>query len=287
MDISVYITSYNQKNFLKQAIDSVISQTLKPIEIIIIDDASTDGSDKLIEEYERTYDKWIKPIYNTSNKGISFCRNLAIAKATGKYLTWVDGDDFFFPQKLEKEAALLEDGRYQIAFSNYYLSENDLFSFKSIWANSISDFPQKGTMFEQVLTRKFPRGMLYRSELIERDYIYKVGGYDTDLNIYEDYDLRIRLSKLCNINYTIEPLSIYRLHPAGLSKASKGKHYDAFKYIFEKYKNEVTALKKANREKVELEISKLMESRSTKNTPDKLTLKDRIKMKLINGINRI
>ncbi len=99
MNISVYITSYNQQEYLKEAIESVLSQTLLPKEIWVIDDASTDGSQETIRNYINKYPNLIKAHFNDTNKGITFCRNKGISLVSEEYATWLDGDDIYLPQK--------------------------------------------------------------------------------------------------------------------------------------------------------------------------------------------
>ncbi len=99
--ISVFITSYNQKKFLVEAIESVLSQTLKPVELIIVDDRSTDGSQEVIGEYARRYPDLIRPYYQEMNVGIAANKAFAQQHVNGDWLTYLNGDDRFLPQKLE------------------------------------------------------------------------------------------------------------------------------------------------------------------------------------------
>ena len=137
MRISVYITSYNQKAFLKEAIDSVLNQTLQPYEIIIVDDCSTDGSQELILSYADKY-VYVKPIFHKKNLGVAKVRITALSNIKGDYVTYVDGDDVFLPNKLEIEANLIKSGEFNVAFSNnMYVDSNDLNDVKWIWADNV------------------------------------------------------------------------------------------------------------------------------------------------------
>ena len=127
--ISVYITSYNQKEYLVEAIDSVLNQTLKPFEIIIVDDCSTDGSREVIAGYALRYPDLVNPIYHTRNQGVAQARIDALQMVTGDYVTYVDGDDRYLPTKLEKEARLLQENANDLGMSyeNQELSRTYLF----------------------------------------------------------------------------------------------------------------------------------------------------------------
>src|SRR3954469_3080161 len=118
--ISVIITSYNQKNYLIEAIESVINQTVKPHEIIIVDDHSTDDkSIEIIREYVARYPTLVKAIFQEKNVGIPKNRNTALHKVTGNYVAILDGDDRFLPDKVETElAALRQHPAVQCIYSN-------------------------------------------------------------------------------------------------------------------------------------------------------------------------
>ena len=97
-DISVIICSYNQSVILREAIDSVINQTLPASEIIVCDDASTDGSQELIRSLEIQSGGLIRGIFQERNVGVAANRNTGLKAATGELVTWLDGDDIFLPR---------------------------------------------------------------------------------------------------------------------------------------------------------------------------------------------
>lgn len=239
MKITVYITSYNQKELLKQAIESVLNQTLKPFEIIIVDDASVDGSAELIKMYAEKHPNLVRYILNEENKGVSKVRVAALESVRGDYVTYLDGDDLYLPQKLEKEASLICEGDYDVAFSNTaYYCGNPL-NIEHIWASELRKMPKPGSMYLETFCRFFPRNSLFRMELVRYDLLKEVGFHDTALDLYEDYELRIRLSRKARIVYTLEPLALVRLNEDGLSSLPKHRHLKALEYIYEKHLDEV------------------------------------------------
>lgn len=160
MRISVYITSYNQKHYLIEAIESVLNQTLRPFEIIIADDCSTDGSHEVIAGYASSYPDLITPIYHTQNQGVSQNRIDALGAVTGDYVSRVDGDDRFLPSKLEKEAKLLRNNpNAQIAFSDHYFMTADGIR-TGVWAGE--EKPPQGDVFRQTFARDFPKHSLFK-----------------------------------------------------------------------------------------------------------------------------
>jgi len=234
MKISVYITSFNQKEYLLGAIESVLNQTLKPSQIVLVDDCSTDGSQEVIAGYASRYKDLITTVYHTQNQGVARSRIDGVEAATGHYVSHVDGDDRFLPTKLENEARLLQDhGRVQIAFSDYYYISADG-SRTGNWADSQK--PPVGDVFCRTFARDFPKRGLFRNELTDRRAWKRIGYYDPALSLYEDYEMLIRLTKHLRVAYHDEPLSEYRLHEAGLSRARAVDHLAALTYIHEKNK---------------------------------------------------
>jgi teichuronic acid biosynthesis glycosyltransferase TuaG len=106
--LTVIIPNYNSGKYLKDCLESVISQTYDIFEVIVADDASTDNSREIIKEYEEKYD-FIRGIYNKENVGVARNRHNAILQARGNYITTLDSDDFFYDEaKIEKEIELLQ-----------------------------------------------------------------------------------------------------------------------------------------------------------------------------------
>jgi glycosyltransferase involved in cell wall biosynthesis len=256
MRISVYITSYNQKQYLVEAIESVLNQTLRPSQIVLVDDCSTDGSKELIAGYASRYRDLITPVYHTQNQGVARSRIDGVQAATGDYVSHVDGDDRFLPTKLEREARLLhDDSRVQIAFSDYYYITADG-SRRGSWADSQK--PPRGDVFCRTFARDFPKRGLFRNELTNRQAWKDIGYYDANLPLYEDYEMLIRLTKHLRVSYHDEPLSEYRIHDAGLSRARAVDHLAALSYIYEKNKHLLDDLSPAARAKVERKLDEWM-----------------------------
>tara|TARA_B100000941_G_C28229963_1_gene411058 strand:+ start:130 stop:612 length:483 start_codon:yes stop_codon:yes gene_type:complete len=122
--ISVYITNYNYERFLKKAIDSVLAQSFRDFELLIIDDGSTDDSKKIIESYSSNCK--IKIIYQ-QNKGLNVTNNIAARAAVGKYIIRLDADDYFATNALGRMSKKLEaNPELGMVFPNYYyIDEND------------------------------------------------------------------------------------------------------------------------------------------------------------------
>ena len=119
--VSVIIPVYNSSKYLKECLDSVLNQTYKNLEIIIIDDKSTDNSVDIINSYK---DKRIKLIKLKKNSGVSVCRNKGIEKASGDYITFIDSDDYWELDKIKKQVKFIEKNDYTFIYSNYAFLKN-------------------------------------------------------------------------------------------------------------------------------------------------------------------
>ncbi|PNW26863.1 glycosyltransferase family 2 protein [Formosa algae] len=287
MKISVYIPSYNQKLLLKEAIDSVLNQTLQPFEIIIVDDCSEDGSQELIKSYAQKYPK-IKYLFHTINTGVSKTRIDALNMVTGDYVTYVDGDDVFLPNKLALESQLIENGNYDIAFTNHmFVNQNNLDDVFRVWCQNKNQIPQPGNMFKEVFSRNYPHQTIFRSELINMAFLNKIGFYDENLKIYEDFDLKIRTSKLARINFSIEPTSKVRVLPNSLSKSKKELHLKSIEYIYEKNNKLLLDLDINDQNFILDSQRKFLDKLNPSKTVETHNIKTKLKQKVISLINKI
>ncbi|SRX55355.1 glycosyltransferase family 2 protein [Aequorivita sp. CIP111184] len=286
MKISVYITSYNQKAFLQEAIESVLAQTLQPFEIIIVDDCSSDGSQELIKEYFNKY-PFIKYFFHEKNQGVSQVRITALSNVTGDFVTYLDGDDLYLPNKLEIESQLMKNNDCNIVFTNnMYVDPDDVNDVKWIWATD--KIKLSSNLFAQTISRDFPRRSLFRMELINYEFLKNIGFHDLNLKIYEDYDLRIRLAKKAKISCSIEPTTKIRISKNGLSRTNREEHIKSYKYIYSKYETDVNNLNESLRNEVKLKMERNLNSLyKQKNEFSNKTLKERIKNKLQILIDKI
>ena len=234
--ISVYITSFNKGKYLRQAITSVLNQSLQPEEIIIVDDGSNDNSREIIKGFASRYPEIIKPIINENNYGIAKTRNIAISHCKGELITFVDGDDYFFPSKLESELKIIRNDNYGCVYSNHvfvdeFSNENGCFADKE-------DHPVEGDLFIENFTRSFHvnSGSNFHNELFYKNNAIKIGLYDENIQIWEDWDFRIRMSKKFRYGYCPEVNSAYRVSPTGLHNSSINLHYHEQIKIYNKNK---------------------------------------------------
>ena len=125
VEISVIVPVYNSERYLRQCLDSIVNQTFKDLEIICVNDGSKDSSAKILEEYASIDDRFV--IINQENGGAGKARNTGLKSARGKYLSFLDSDDFFEPTMLEKAHEKIEkdDSDFVVYRSDRYITKND------------------------------------------------------------------------------------------------------------------------------------------------------------------
>ncbi|MBR5553291.1 MAG: glycosyltransferase family 2 protein [Clostridia bacterium] len=115
--VSIIMPSYNTARFIKETIDSVFAQTYQNFELIIVDDCSTDETDEVVAPY--LCDARVKYIKNEKNSGAAVSRNRALKEAGGKWIAFLDSDDLWEPEKLEKQIDFMKKGEYYFSYTNY------------------------------------------------------------------------------------------------------------------------------------------------------------------------
>ena len=235
--ISVYITSFNKGNYLSQAITSVLNQSLHPEEIIIVDDGSLDDSRDIINSFMNRYPDLITAIYNEQNLGISKSRNIALKACRGDIVTFLDGDDIFYSNKLRFEyEKLTTNTSLSAVYSNfnYITNKGDITGRFS----ENSDTPAENNIFINTFMRDYNVSSTnnYIYEMFYKATADKVGLYDENIKLWEDWDFRIRMSKIFQYGYCPEVNSAYRKLGNGLHNSDPELHYREQIKIYNKNK---------------------------------------------------
>ena len=122
--VTIITPCYNSSEFIEESVSSVMAQTYDNWELIIIDDASTDSSTDVIRKLENSDDR-ISSVFLSVNKGVAAARNVAIKKAKGKYIAFLDSDDIWLPNKLEEQISFMYKGNIAFSFTAYGLMSQD------------------------------------------------------------------------------------------------------------------------------------------------------------------
>lgn len=238
VELSIIIPNYNKAMYIGKCIDSIVGQSFKNFELIIVDDCSKDASRDIINDYAKQY-PFIVPIFLSKNKGVSNARNMGIRAASGKYVTFIDSDDVYINQdKLLNEMKCIYSDPSQniIAYSLIKLiDENDCalnvpYNGK-VKKNELAEGESFLSFVSMLKQKRVPRDYVVR-----KDYILQVGAYSFPINFYEDLDLVIRLAQTgayfkCTYDYGTG----YRQLNGGLSSKSTQDHKKARKNICKRY----------------------------------------------------
>jgi len=235
--ISVIITSYNQVEYLQKTIQSVLTQSLQPTEIIICDDHSTqDNSWEVIKVFQSQYPQLIKVFRQEKNLGFALNRGFALQQATCKWITWVDGDDLFLPTKLEREwQTSQEHSEAMLIYSNVIVIDQHGTEIDR-WHHPIHIPLASGDVFVPVFGRQlFPEwNVEFRNPLVHRKVFENIGYFDENLRLYEDWDWTIRATAKYAVFYSGATTIQYRLHPKGISHGREKKHHDVILEVYRK-----------------------------------------------------
>ncbi len=205
--ITVYITNYNYGKFVKKAIDSVLNQTFKNFELIIIDDGSKDKSAKIIKQFQNK--SKIKVVFQ-KNKGLIVSNNLALRMSKAKYIMRLDSDDWLDPHALEIMFNILErNKKISLVFPDYY------------------EVDKNGKIIGQVRRHDFKKVKLLDQPahgactMIRKENLLDIGGYDEEFNCQDGYYLWLKFIKKYVVRNVNLPLFYYRQHQNSLTNNSK------------------------------------------------------------------
>ena len=211
MNISVIIPTYNRKETLKRAIQSVLIQSYTPYEIIVIDDGSNDGTKEWLKDNFPN----VKYIYQ-KNSGVSSARNKGIKFARGDWIALLDSDDEWLPSKLKDQANEIE-----LNPAAKFLHTNEIWIRNGVRVNQMKKHKKYGGyIFEKCLDmcRISPS-----SVLIKKDIFDEIGMFDETLKVCEDYDLWLRFASKYPVHFLNQPLiKKYGGHSDQLSKVDDG-----------------------------------------------------------------
>jgi glycosyltransferase involved in cell wall biosynthesis len=204
--ISVIMPVYNVERYVAESIGSILNQSFRDFELIIIDDGSTDSTGSIIRSF---HDNRIRIISNQTNKGNYRCRNLGLKLAKGKYVCVMDGDDIALQERLKTQYKFMEE------HSKYAIVGSDIEFFSEIGTSVFSRLRNKERIKVFLLKDNcstHPSIMIRRS-FIEKSYIR----YNEQYEYAADYNLMVKVSRHASITNIPEVLLKYRLHSDQIS----------------------------------------------------------------------
>mgnify|MGYP003101851272 FL=1 len=202
---SIVIPVYNAKTSLERCVDSWLCQTRKDLEIILVDDGSSDGSKELCDELAKNHSGTCLRVIHQANSGVSAARNAGIRAAEGEFLLFTDSDDYVEPDYLEKMAALQENSDADLVLCGYHHLYDGADIVKvpgETHVSTMAEFQQEFLELYKKSDLNMPWNKLYRKAL--------VGVFDTSLSLGEDLLFNLEyLSKCRRVAVLGEPLCWY------------------------------------------------------------------------------
>lgn len=249
MKVSVIIPAYNAEKYIKEAIESVLNQAYPVDEIIVVDDGSTDATGEIVRGYinrkQKTEDRGQKRdcfvgqeektsrndnahpaprithdvIYSYQvNKGAAAARNRGIQEAKGEYIAFLDADDLWKPDKIEKEIKFLEQNpEYKMVFCDMSHMVDDILVFEAYLKEKSYRYVSSGEIYKALLQECF---IFTPTVLVHKECFKETGLFDETYKICEDYGLWLRIAKSFKIGFVDKPLVVRRRVMSNITKDS-------------------------------------------------------------------
>ncbi|RBW49726.1 glycosyltransferase family 2 protein [Marinobacter sp. F3R11] len=206
--VSVIVPVYNRAHLVSETIESILSQTYEPIETILINDGSTDESLSVLREYESRFPDKIRVI-DQQNQGQIAARNNGIEIAQGEYIAFLDSDDLWLKDKLERQIPLFEDGVGLVYSGTEIIDENGC-TIRVERADELIS----GYIYPQLLVKNRMTG---GTVVVTSDALKRVGLFSSDFKAAENWDLWLRICRIYSVRVVPDPLIKYRVHSQNMS----------------------------------------------------------------------
>jgi len=219
--VSVVIATYNMAQYLPKAIDSVLAQTWENLELIVVDDGSTDNTVAAMEAYRDDARVRYLP---TENQGQPRAKNTGVTAARGEFIAFCDADDLWSPKKLAIQMPFFNNPKVGVVYSDVsYIDESGMPLEKAIPYERHS-----GQVTEHLVIKNF---VPFGTAVIRQECVEKNGAFDVDLPMGIDWDLWLRYSIDWHFHHAPEITYIYRIWSGQMSKNYRGRYENAFRIL--------------------------------------------------------
>jgi teichuronic acid biosynthesis glycosyltransferase TuaG len=228
--VSVLMPSYNYACFLPLAISSVLSQSYSDIELIIVDDCSTDGSRAIIEDWKKRDDR-IVSVYHDRNRGLSAARNTGLSASSGAFIALCDSDDIWLEHKLKTQMDQFhKDPELGVVHSDSAIIDRNSELTGQRFGEMFLTPGQNtsGLLFEELCERNF---ICVPTVVLRREAVEFAEGFDESIRSLEDWVCWTKISTRYSFFYIDEALAQYRIHGSGLSSNSNNMAENRIKAI--------------------------------------------------------
>lgn len=261
--VSVVIPTHNRADLLPRAIESVLKQTYANFEIIVVSDGSTDNTEDIVKKYSEK-DSRVKYIGYSPARGGNVARNTGIEASKGEYVAFLDDDDEWLPEKIEKQAALLDkDDNVSLVYTGVHI----IYVNEKVEYNSMPK--DRGDLKKRIL---IDNCIGTTSTVILRKIVLQDSGmFDVKLKALQDFDLWIRIARHSKVEVVPEPMiNYYNYLGKKQVSAVTQKYIDAFEYINNKYKTQMKELSADEMHQKNVEENFLLANKAMRNGESKL-----------------
>lgn len=226
--VSVVIPAFNREQTILKCLESVINQTCPAMEILVVDDGSTDNTREIVSGFPS--DKVF--LLCQQHKGAQAARNKGIINARGEYIAFLDSDDEWMPRMLEETLhCLLENGDDCVVYSDCYVQQENRRSLAQL-------LDCEGNSYAILLKKSGPTISL----LVKKDLLLEIGLLDEKVVAYQEWDTTIRLAQKAKFVHVHKPLFVYNLHEGEAISKSGKKDIAGYGYVVRKHKKSIIAV---------------------------------------------
>jgi len=218
--VSVVIAAYNMAQYVQQAVRSVLAQTYGDLEVIVVDDGSTDGTAEVIEAFAA--DDKVR-LVRQQNQGQPKAKNAGIRAARGEFIAFCDADDLWDPRKLELQLPAFDDPMVGVAYSLTMTIDD-----AGRPTGEMSGHGPSGHVLAELFIRNF---VPFGTTIVRRRVIETCGMFDESLAMGIDWDLWLRVARSWKFAQIAAPLYLYRVWPGQMSKNWKGRYEHSFRIM--------------------------------------------------------
>src|SRR5215831_8324331 len=197
--VSVVIPAYNRENVIEAAISSVLSQTYRDYEILVVDDGSSDSTPRILKRLTQE-DARIKYLQHPANRGAQAARNTGIRAAEGRWIAFLDSDDRWLPESLTARLGVALQSRKEVIHSECLVLTTD--AETRLYGTP----PLAGRVYKTLLAKPGP---MFQSLLVSKESLVRIGYLDESIPAYQEWDTAIRLARHYEFEFVREPTFIY------------------------------------------------------------------------------
>lgn len=225
--VSAVIPAYNSACHISEALDSVLAQDYPALEIIVVDDGSTDNTREIVSAYGDRVQ-----LLTQANQGSAVARNNGILRAKGKYIAFLDADDIWWPHKIRSQVEALAASGHKMAYSRFIWWRPDAQGKFSPPHTEFAAHPNPNIFTDTIVTGSPYAELLLdcivwtSTVIVEKSELEKAGMFDETLRKGQDYDLWLRLSRNIEMLGIEQPTALYRIHPDSITSSVKDINYE-------------------------------------------------------------